>query len=690
MATISLSPIRGSGILKRASVNGFQFIEAEILRGGGVLPDVRVGSSSNVHSVLGWIPENNSTDNEINRSVAVNFEADNTNELDLEYSSGIDFDNLGNHDKTVSITNGVALDTNSPRAIFDDYTTGLSVQDIAQPQSWFKTSTKENFVVADDSYNWDGKHLFCYTGNNNTNVVFDEAGLMESGEVRFQFMKNDWTGSMYVSHSIMMNVTGSGTAMRGHYVKFGGQYVSLRRILSSTADTYVPGAVSLNLGTNDPKTLEVWNGAVRFISNGSGTTSFYCKCWIDTGSEPSSWFYMGTDTAYVGAGWVGIDQRSGYYTGYGYYDNFIVAPIPPVYNSSGTWTSDPIDVSSVETLASSRIRWEETIPENTTAAVKCRWRDGALWLTCSNDESLPGIEYRESLRPGSIHNFLEFRVELTTTDTSETPSVENVEIEFDPCLFEDCELIIRGESATIENGNLWKWGREQVSGGVPFEAFDDLWIQGISNLNYLLNGESILAEFKFLDYLLGEITFSQLLQAYKFGTADGYFGFLGTGGQIESSGNFQWTARNIWTPSGGTFQWTLIDKTQGIHADGWYWVGFAKTDDFPGSITVAHPQITDFPGTVLAKAYKRDDFPGTILIQGWRHDDFFGTLLPARTNANDFPGAITVGRRHVADFPGAILVYGVNRGNEIDISTIRETTRDELEALGFILPPEAP
>jgi hypothetical protein len=681
---ITAEPLTGSGHLVRPSVNGLTFIEAEPLRGSGLLVDPKVGSSNDVHSILDWTPNNNSEGNEIGGSVTVNFDADNTNQHEIDLASAGAYDTEGTHSGTEAIDTALQLATDSPLVTFEDYNVG-KIQDAGQPDNWFeRTATSGDWNLADDSDNWDGKHAQSVIGNTTNQETLDSAGTFTTGVFSADlYWDSEYGGG---NLGIICTATGAGSAMRGHAVMgvAGDKYISLKRINSSTSFyglyTYVHGTTKLE---DTPYRLKV-----RVTTNGSSSW-WYVKLWIlGSESEPASWSYCGTDTAYIGAGYAGMMCQGGASGARHRFDNFKIEPDPAIYNTSGNWQSDPFDVSSVETLASSRIDFDTTTPTDTTAVVKCRWRDSDSWLTCTAGESLPGIDYREDMRTGATKDELEIRIELATTDTSVTPSVDNLVITFDPCDFDDCEIEIDGNSATRENGHLGAWGRRQVSAGVEIEAFDDLYANGFGFPSYRFHGEQINAKFIFDDYLLGEIYFSQLVQPFKFGTADGYFAFRF--GAIESISRVAWTATSIWFNAAHDYQWTLIDKTQGIHADSWYWVGHAQADDFPGSMIAADPEESDFPGSILAKAYRRDDFLGETLVQGWRTDDYFGSLLVYLQTHNDFPGSAIVAIGHNSDFPGSLLVYGVNRNNEIEIHTIDADTVAALESLGFTFPPEAP
>lgn len=675
----------GGGYLPRASVNGLQFVEAEIMAGGGELvdDDLRIGSKTDVHNVLDWTPDNNSEGAEIGGPITVNFEAVNTDVLDIDGATGTFFDDNGTHDDTVSTATGIELDTAAPFVDFEDYVLYSSLVSGSNPDNWTRLDQKadSNTSIRPDPVNTGEQ---CVRGQVYNSVLqhrLDDAGEMNAGVLQFRFnfpVYGDW--------KIMptFQTQGAGSALRGYGIEFAcnSTYAGCKRILDW--DSFYGFGPARNHGITFQANTWYW---VKVHFWGTTSTNMEFKVWKDGDAEPASYIYGSGDSAYTQSGYVGFATIHNVATPSIYMDDFSIVPSPATYVSSGEWISDLLDVSDVETLASSRIYFDATTPADTTAALKCRWGTGDTWLTCTDGAKLPGAEYRDDMRPGAAKSLLELKIELATTDNGSTPSIDNLAIHFDPCDWEDVEIELDGDSFTQALGNLAVWGRSQVSGGSEIEAFDDLTVQGWGRRNYKLAGESLVAKFIFDDYEIDDIVFSQLLQAVKIGAADGYFAF--SFGAIESVGLLNWTSTRVWFNSGHDYQWTLIDKTQAIHADAWYWIGFANTDDFPGSALIADPEESDFPGSVIVEGYKRDDFLGSTLIQGWRHDDFFGSLLVYLQTHYDFPGSAIVAIGHSTDFPGSLIVYGVNRNNEIEIHTIDADTLAELAALGFIFPPEA-
>ena len=666
---ITCDPLRGGGILPRASVNGLHFVEADPLRGGGELVDAPIGSKTDIHSILGWTPANNSEGNEIGNPVTVNFKAENSDELDLDLATGTAFDDLGTHVGTQSEGTGIQLGI---AAIADDFE---SYPEWTNPigNGWTARTSDQGWLISGELGEGQQSRTNAYDAE--SCMTFDAAGdsiedVIVSARIRFP------SDTENTEAGVAARISGSGSALRGYlatHTRTSG-WLFIKRF---TGDGVYQSVATIAV---TPSVGHTWY-IIKIRCLGSGISAKFYK----EGDAEPGWSGVSNTLYTVGA--VGLWGRSNGFIGKVYQDDFDVESFPPQYFSNGIWTSEPIDVSAAETLASSRINFDTTTPEDTTATLKCRWGLGDTWLTCVDGEPLPGAEYRDDMTAGASKSALELRIDLASTDTSVTPNIDNLASEFDPCIFEDMELVVDGNSATIANGHLVKWGREQVSAGVELDAFDDLTVEGWGFENYRLQGEEISAVLKYDDHFLGDIVFSQLLQAFKVGAVDGYFVFRA--GAIEALAIVQYTARTTWSIAYHDYEWTLIDRTQGIHADAWFWVGHVQADDFPGSMLAALAELSDHPGSILAKGYARDDFVGMELIQGYRFDDSIGSILPGLEKLNDFLGLEVVAIRHRTDLPGSVLVYGVNRRNEIEIHTIDSATVAALEIIGFVFPPEA-
>ena len=139
-----------------------------------------------------------------------------------------------------------------------------------------------------------------------------------------------------------------------------------------------------------------------------------------------------------------------------------------------------------------------------------------------------------------------------------------------------------------------------------------------------------------------------------------------------------WTCRQKWSPFGHVYEWVLIDKGIGIHADAWWICGHYQLDDYPGMLLAGVAQITNNLGSMLANAYRLDDNIGQALVQGWRLDNQPGMVMCAEEFLIDNPGAVIIGAEQITNTPGMILVYGVNRDGAIFVNVIDDNTYQAL------------
>ena len=681
MATIiTAEPLIWGSRLERASINGHQFIEPDPLRWGFRLPDPTIGSSHDIHSVLNWTPDHSSEGHPVGGPVTVNFKAENSEPLAVEFVSGTDFENGGTHDGTEVFGDAVQLLDAVKIFDFEDYVVDTTLTSGGQPESWISRTQWNNRHLIRDKPTPDTNRVVHVEGDREGISTLVSAGDVESGLLEMMVY---WPSAFLPTRTgLGFCMTGSGTALRGHAMTFKvGDY----RVWAYRIDDEDSWYAYASITVPTPQINTWYHFKVHFWT--TTTVNYEFKLWKDSDTEPTEYTWGWASGSYVQPGAVGILTDG---TGQSVsLDNFAFDSGIPEYPASGEWTSDPIDVSSVETFSSGILTFDKTEPTDTTAALRARWNSSGEWQVCTSGETVPGIEYRDDMTPGSIRQTLEFRIELATTDAEETPSVSNIQLNFDPCDFANAEIDVDGKSATMANEHLAKWGKEQVSGGTELIAYDDLFVRAHTLKSYRLHGEEIEAKFIFSDYEIDSIIFSQLVHAIRIATGgDAYFGFSGQAGAVEANSVASWTARMGWWKALHSYEWVLIDKTQRIRADARYRIGHPRNDDFLGSIVVAVAEQADFPGTILAKAYQRDDFPGTQLVQGWRIDDLPGSILAALQSSNDFPGSVIVGIGRQDDFPGGLLVFGVNRKNVIEIHTIDSDTLAELQLIGFVFPPE--
>lgn len=104
------------------------------------------------------------------------------------------------------------------------------------------------------------------------------------------------------------------------------------------------------------------------------------------------------------------------------------------YKTSGTYTSPVFDVSVVNKVIDSLISWSANTPTNTSVVVETRTSDDggntwSSWSTATNGSAIPGLG-AGTLSPSGKR--LQYRVTLSTTDTTVTPIYNSTTLSITP------------------------------------------------------------------------------------------------------------------------------------------------------------------------------------------------------------------------------------------------------------------
>ncbi len=665
--TISCEVMRGGGAMPRATINGQQFIECGVLRGGGRLPDAKIGSKAQVLNVKGWTPAQGAAEIPHGASVEVNVEALNTAEKDVHYDAGADF--LGG---TFSDAEVVGDDLNLITSPITDDFEGYTLGQNPIGNGWTARTTDQGWEIQQE-VSGDSQHARGYGYNLKSCMTLDAAGDDTDVIVRARVYFPETSDSPQAG--VTARITGSGSALRGYcgYITRTSTWFLIKRF---TGDGTMFGVHSIAITA--PQAGEWWNIKLRCIGS-----DIRGNAWKDGTAEPG--WSGGSDTAHAGPGASGVFYRSQSATRKAFYDDFSIETIPPSYAASGFW-EDSVDVSSVEHFSHGQVTWDEAIPTDTTAAVKCRWRSTDSWVALTNGAIVPGIEYEQDMRAGATRDTLYLRVELATTDSLVTPSVGNLRIYFDPARDEAFKVTVHGEENTVEDQTLSAWGQAflRSAAGQPYtEAADwsDIFMQ--TGRRWMARDlQTVTAAFSYWGNAVESITFDAEASKYRHGymTATWTVPSL-----VRESGPtiFEWTALTPWWPMGHNFEWNLIDKGQAIHADAYWIVGHAQIDDHPLSFLVATTNITDHPLSVVVRGWQRDDHPFSVLVQGWRLDDYPLSFTVGLWTINDQPVSFLVVKEYLDDHPMSFLVYGVNREAMVEVNTIDDDTWAELVARGY-------
>ena len=685
MATIISVGIGRSGSRGvRPSINGLQFIECGVGRSGSRAPDAKIltGVGSGVIVVDSWDPENNSEDVDHHRSFTVNVHAESSiTEFEKLYDGGGTFEAGGTLTDAVEVGEGVQLATESPLIGFEDYVTAEKIIGSSQPDKWTHLgNVYYGWTPVNSSEDWDGRHIHCYSGDNTDYHRLDDGGEIAAGIMSCDVLfDSDDSTCLF---GLACNLTGSGSALRGHALVCGpgNGYMNMKRV-NSAGNWYGIGSYPITTPSYDT----LYKMKFKFTTDGS-TTWFYFKWWPASGSEPASFLYLGNDTAYVAAGYCGIVIDSGVGGAHTHVDNFAIEPDPSTYVASGDWTSDEIDTTAIVHYSHALVEWDETTPADTTAAVKARWKTGGTWLACTNGGQVPGIDLGEDTTAGSSKDSLELKIELATTDASETPVVKNLRFYHEPLASPVLEIELGSVVACVAaDGSLDIWGEQQVVGGTEVTAWDDVWLQTNQPYRLFGLGYSLLVKLIYNGVDIDEIIVdlardfwaesSPLLGAQfsmdplKYASAP-----------VEA----RWVCQGEWAPMGHSYEWVLLDINLGIHVDAAFLVGHYQLDNHPGSFLAGARELANHPGSLLVKGFQLDSHPGSLLVQGWRHDNHIGSLLVGVQEFWNHPGSFLVAVERIDNHPGSFLVYGVNRDGAIMVNVIDDDTYDRLVAEGIV------
>jgi hypothetical protein len=677
--------MRGGSRGVRASINGEQFVECGRMRGGSRAPDAKIkaGVGAGVLVVDSWSPADGDYGVDPNRSVSVNFHAHaSLIEKEILYDSGADYGNNGTLTDVVETTNGIELATTAPTVDFEDYNVGSTI-DGTQPDNWTwiggTAAWKWIVTAAADAESWDGNHINTVTGNGYTTTRFDDGGQIAAGTIEVDcYMDSEYGAG---SFCISTNLTGSGSAMRGHTVVFTtNAYAILRRWNSATSWSYI--GTSASIGTQAEDTL--YHIKVMFTTNGTSTW-WYVKRWQDGNSEPGSYTYVGTDTSYVAAGYVGLTAVGGASAVRLRADNFGVTPDPATYEANGDWTSDELSMTDLVIYSHALVEWDETKPAGTAVSVKARWRNGGAWLDCVNGGQVPGIDVGEDTTAGSSKDSVEFKIELSTTDNEETPLVENFRFYHEPVANSSLSVDVGGQTAVESTGTLEVRGKRQISGGANVIEWDDLTAETFLAYKLPGLGVAVTAALNYNGVEIDDIVFNTS-EDYWMVTGDrlGWVYSMNPVKYESAPVECRWNVHDRWSPLEHSYEWVLMDRTLGIHADAWYIVGHYQLDNHPGSFVLATPELSNHPGSWLCRGYARDNHPGSYLVQGYRHDNHPGSVLFGVQEYWNHPGSFVVAVEQVSSFPGSYLIYGVNSEGAIFVNVIDDYTYSKLVAEGVI------
>jgi hypothetical protein len=687
--TITCEVGRSGSYGVRASVNNHVFIECGVMRGGSRAPDIKIrtGVGAGILTIHEWQPVDAADDVDHLKPFRVNFSANAASaEKSILYDDGTSGElwSTGTLDGATPVSDGVQLTVDAPAFDFDDYADG----NLSLNSDWISCGNVGMYAGDYDTAK-PGKELRFINGYNAFSVYrYSPSGNVLSFDAYVKLMVPSGS-NLANSSGIMFYGEGSGTAFRGYriYHQWGSNSVRWQRMYDS--DSYF--GVTTNSWYFVTSVVNTWYWlAIRVLNNNLTSVQAWAKFWKDGDPEPATWTYGNADTwrpnpatANVGLAASGSSTTSTHYL-----DDFSYVPSPATYETEGTWESGEIDVTSTALYSRATVQWDETLPSNTIASVLARWRAGGSWLACTNGGEIPGIDVGEAMTAGSSKDSLELRVELETTDTSATPYVGNLAVDFVP--FDPAGLEIELDSGTLScvtaDSSLEVWGMRRIIGGANDIGYSDLWAETHQPYHLFLDDKALQAALLYGGWEIGFIVVS--LARDKWMESSAFAGFQFSMDPIKYEGppiECRYNVHDRWSPMGHGYEWVLLDRGIAIHADGWYIVGHIQIDNHPGSLLVGHRELENHPGELLVKGIRRDNHIGELLVQGWRGDNHPGMLMAAMEFADNHPGSFLVGIREREGHPGSFLVYGVNRDGAIFVNVINDTTYAKLVEAGIVM-----
>jgi len=666
VSTISVTAGLAGGRGERSIITGFQFTEVGLSYGGARSQDALIGSFDELLVINSWSPEDGDTEVENERPVIVNIEATNTDVYDQTWDDASDFD-AGTHDDTQA----------------DDQWLGL--QTVEFTEDWEGATPLDNWTnrTSATAGLWtifgSTDHYVGFQKSSKSGLITaDDGPVAVNAQIKAKFYRdsNNETNSQ-----LSLRVTGAGTALRGYvlFANYGNNYMAVARWSgdgnqTGIGSTYVPAM-----------TANIWFWLAFKVTSDN---RLWFKQWEDGDPEPSSWSGGWTDTTHTGAGAVGVGGYSSYYNKWVYINDVIATPDPPDHLTSGTWTSEVIDLSSIGTYGYGKLTWDEVLPDDTTLVCKIKFAGDDDWTVTTNGGKLPVITYGAKMATGSPFGSMQVKFEFATTDIQATPTVDNLRLYYEPMVLEELDLIVDGVHYNTAADNIYHWGRAWLGTGVAGvgpvleDNWSDIWIS-TPPLKLEPDLKINAASLEYDGAELDAITFTRdVTKHYVAGQMESYF-TMPPDPYMSAASRYWYTTLHQWNPNGKPYYWRIFNKGTAIHADAKYLVGHSRIDTAPMSLSLAISNRDDHPLSILIHGYKRDDQPLSLLTQAWKRDDFPLAVSIGLWTINDQPISYLTGVRYLNDNPLSMVVFGVNREGMIEVNIISDKTWDELTALGY-------
>ncbi|MDZ7744295.1 MAG: hypothetical protein U5K77_00835 [Candidatus Saccharibacteria bacterium] len=203
----------------------------------------------------------------------------------------------------------------------------------------------------------------------------------------------------------------------------GSNYPTQTALIEYTMDSHGGGSVDFNYNMYDNTTMELSLESYNGVS-WSEQWSVIGDQGTDVWNSANVSFPAGTTKIrFKGVTGSSFDSDMAL-------DAVVVNTNQPIYESTGSWTSETYDLSGVDIASGSTVTWVDTVPANTTLELEARvsvdggvsWGSG--WQSLTSGGSLPGITNGIDLSDGQ----LQVRANLSTSDTSVTPLLHQLDV----------------------------------------------------------------------------------------------------------------------------------------------------------------------------------------------------------------------------------------------------------------------
>jgi hypothetical protein len=354
------------------------------------------------------------------------------------------------------------------------------------------------------------------------------------------------------------------------------------------------------------------------------------------------------------------------------------------YASSGSRVSPAYPLSTVAKFGAGVVQYDTTIPTNTTLVLKIS-KDGTTWTTVNSGDHIALWSEGDNLSAANIY----VRAELATTDTTITPTLNEVRLIFmaqDPALV---EIDVGGVACTVANGKLLTWNTRKYASLVLVDpCYQDVFYETLGSWWDDYGPEHVTVLVKYNGTTISTTTFdTDPILVWMPSGLETWWWASAIGGVYDGPmwGTCYYMASKLedYLVRGDSHWYVQFPPTS--TSDAWYLIAHAFRSDTPLAGIVGQPVVHEVPASGVGNCWARCDTPSTGVTQSWMREDHatsgvVAVLMPPHDEA--LSGI--VGLPLAKDTPAAGAVYEVNANNAIDLRVISVEEAAFLDALGLL------